>query len=674
MAEITPLLSSQLFLRIIRFGNPKIKFDSQAEDKIIETNDKGSGCEKTFVYAKQQGEMLFVRLPSEENNSDNSYSKVDLSDGLSLDEMRALGFSNEKIEALKIVARGMALEDDILDVDNDMSVISDSDDLPKFWQAVKSFSIGNRFTTEQSLYALLVLFTGKVGKPTRKDHKLRDERLKEIEALIYGKCSESKNTEQFLAEASTALGINDPENIVLKNIKGYIEANSLNMSDPSDKMKAVVFISISVIGSIWPEAFQREELGFKHYLTTSFEGELTFDRIAEWVKSFDAPAETEKPTKAEELPAPALEDLPPLPLEVLPPLPLEILPPLPLDAVSPETPEEPPPLPPVEREKDWQEIEIERRRQKSEPVITAATGLIKRLREGGVSGELSDSIHKLRLAKQALENKYDPKLAQGSDFTAGLDALNAKIEETKEAYYALLAKQGEEARRKEKEARDLARTQTIEARELRSSNRIEALSRGPFPPQIQAKIDALKNTFDPDKTSDADHEQALAAAVCAVLVQKLSLEGATSAEKRKALQEIEIYFKTKFLNNPLISMPTLQKIHDYIVNVREFVFNAELSENYKKNSLLKDAVRELVNEAFSSIKDVLLAVPAEPNFERLQAFFEQASSIQITETKASPQEKLAEYEKWRGSPHLMTTIRLRINSLDAEIKYNRQAP
>ncbi|MBI5701451.1 hypothetical protein HZC34_06395 [Candidatus Saganbacteria bacterium] len=280
MAELKT--NTNLYVRLISSWNLFLKKDELK--KIGDTNDKGDGSADTFVYAKFSGNVVVIK-DKNDKSADQTFTKIDLSDGLSFEELMALGIDPKQFVLVRTIARGWHLDGDKTAQKEPEASNIDDVDLLKFDNAVKEYARSRRMAYDEALNAFtlgsqkLELRTEEMGN--------WDKNIEFVEAFLADKTKGITDAIAFLLVVKNELNIKNNGNPILLGFFGYIE--DWQMSDGMRKKVAGFLIKIA-IASQWSESFQRTIFNLSYPIKQKYRGQMDFESLKAWAQAVDSEA------------------------------------------------------------------------------------------------------------------------------------------------------------------------------------------------------------------------------------------------------------------------------------------------------------------------------------------------------------------------------------------------
>ncbi|MBI5701490.1 hypothetical protein HZC34_06615 [Candidatus Saganbacteria bacterium] len=301
MAEMKPEGIRAVYRRIIKsLGKVKTDHDLELIDK---TNDSGSGADKSFVYAKvDKGTVVIANSSDEAAKKDKTFTKIDLSDGLSRDELVALGIKPEEIEILGIIGRGWKLKgekDAQADTDPKSQIIEDSE-VAMFDNACREYADAYGWSKFEAQNAYL--YPPKDPKDpgfVRQDLETLAKNRKSAEAALFEKIKLVKTKDELLKAIKTELSLDDSSPII-RNINHYFDSAQSDISKDDNKKEILTYILKLASGSQWNNNFQLIQLRIRIPIETKYTGDMSLASLKAW-----APTAKEFSTAPMPAPTPA---------------------------------------------------------------------------------------------------------------------------------------------------------------------------------------------------------------------------------------------------------------------------------------------------------------------------------------------------------------------------------
>ncbi|OGC18957.1 hypothetical protein A2310_05965 [candidate division WOR-1 bacterium RIFOXYB2_FULL_37_13] len=258
-----PKVSGDGYLNILKYGNQKLS--REQIDKIKATNDKGVGAAQTFVYAKTEGDTVIITSSSDPQPKDSV--KVDLSDGLSFEELKALGINPQEIDFITISARGWKLIGETETQPGTEAEIIDGKEASLASKKVSEYADREGISEETAwkLYFDKEAHLDRVS-PTDKTKRLAAEESIQQEYIEYQLDPDN------MGKAFTGF-LNEAKNVPADSI--------ITKNDPKDatELRRLAF------GSRFNARIQKEILGVTVPIGTKCEDINNADKIFEWAKN-----------------------------------------------------------------------------------------------------------------------------------------------------------------------------------------------------------------------------------------------------------------------------------------------------------------------------------------------------------------------------------------------------
>ena len=231
---------------------------------------------KKIIQALKEGKVVYIIPDGKIHDSAVPGStKIDLRDGLSQKEAKALGLTAKQAD--QIAAQGWALTDDKGVQTGDSAKVLDVSELAKFDAAIQKFANANGWSFEEALQAYYADNTkfGRIDTEARKENRVKTEA-----ELLKGLKKVTK-ADQFTAYLKETLKLQD-NNPILANLKAF------DFSKAADRQKAIAYIIKLATGSEWSKDFQVNVLKFAEAIQTQYSGQLDLASIKVWAPTAKA--------------------------------------------------------------------------------------------------------------------------------------------------------------------------------------------------------------------------------------------------------------------------------------------------------------------------------------------------------------------------------------------------
>ncbi|MBU1026920.1 MAG: hypothetical protein KKA31_04245 [Candidatus Margulisbacteria bacterium] len=233
-----------------------------------------------IIEALKKGEVVYVKDGKIVDATTPGVTKIDLRDGLSQKEAKALGLTAKQAD--QIAAQGWALKGETGVQTDDSAKVLDVSELARFDAAIQEFADANGWSFDEALQA----YYANNAKFQRTDTKARKENRVKTEAELLKGLKKVTNADQFTAYLKETLKLQD-DNPILANLKAF------DFSKAADRQKAIAYIIKLASGSEWSKDFQEKILKFAKAIQTPYKGQLDLASIKAWAPEAKAYGEEE---------------------------------------------------------------------------------------------------------------------------------------------------------------------------------------------------------------------------------------------------------------------------------------------------------------------------------------------------------------------------------------------